>query len=106
MRNLVTCGIVRSFASTLCTVERKAGSATVRVSERTMTLSAAGVSKPALVSSCSARAASPVACSEAVSVCVPTVMPRPIATATNATQMATAVFQCSALQRAARAAKL
>src|SRR5690242_7407300 len=70
-----------------------------------MTLSAAGVWNPALRRSCSARAASPVACSEAESVCVPTVMPRPIATATNATQSAIAVFQFFALHRPARAAR-
>jgi hypothetical protein len=70
-----------------------------------MTLSAAGVWKPALPSNCSARAASPVACSEADNLCVPTVVPRPIATTTNATHNAIAVFQFFALQRPARAAR-
>src|SRR5438034_5259194 len=106
VRRFVTCGIVRSFASTPCTVARKVGSATVRVCERTSTASDAGVLKPALARICSARAVSPVDCSDDDNLCVPTVVPSPIATTTKATHTATAVFQCAALHRPARAARL
>ena len=106
VRRFVTCGIVRSFASTPCTDARNVGSATVRVRERTSTASDAGVLKPALARICSARAVSPVDCSDTDSLCVPSAVPTPIATATKATHTATAVFQCAALHRPARAARL
>src|ERR671937_3083958 len=105
VRRFVTCGIVRSLASTPCTVARKPGSATVALCEPTSTASEAGVLNPALARICSARAVSPVDCSDKDSLCVPTEVPTPIAITTNATQTATAVFQCAALHRPARAAR-
>ena len=106
MRRFVTCGIARSFVSTLCTVDLKAGSATVSAADWTSTLSAAGVLKPALSRICSARAVSPDDCSDIDSVCVPTDVPTATATATNASPAQNRGLPMPALQCAARAAKL
>ena len=106
VRRCWTCGIVRRRAMTDCTVERKAGSEAVSVDDLTSTLSFAGVLKPASPRICSARAVSPVDCSAIDSLCVPTARPSAIATITTTIQSAVAVFQCPALQRPARAARL
>src|SRR5919198_5671125 len=105
VRRFVTCGIERSVAITALTLARKAGAFAWSDCERTSTASLAGVLKPAAARICSARAASPVAYSASESLCVPAIRPALIAKATKRSQIAAAAFQCSALQRPARAAK-
>src|SRR5919204_3910017 len=105
VRRFVTWGIERSVAITALTLARKAGAVAWSDCERTSTASLAGVLKPAPARIRSARAASPVAYSASESLCVPAIRPALVATATNRSQIAAAAFQCSALQRPARAAK-
>lgn len=105
VRRFLTSARPRRVEATEETAERNCRSDVVSVPDLTNTLSAAGVLKPALASIRSARAVSPVPCSESDSLCVPTIWPSTTATATNTSQIAVAFFQFRALHRPARAAR-
>ena len=79
---------------------------TVSVGDCTSTLSVAGVLKPACCRMFSAFAVSPEACSESVSMTLPTAVPITSTAIPTANHPNVAVFQCAALQRPARPAKL
>src|SRR5689334_5527675 len=90
---------------TSATVDLNAGDDAFSVRDLTRTLSLAGVLNPAFSRIASARAVSPVPCSESLSETFPASAPAKIARTTNTIQATVAVFQCAALQRPARAAR-
>jgi len=100
----LACGSARTARSTRWSSLRKAGSPAACAALRTSTASLACRWKPASVSARSARAGSPLEFSTSVSLAVPASWPRITAAATKASQPKVAVFQCPALQRAARSA--
>jgi len=90
---------------TSATVDLNAGEDAFSVRDFTSTLSLAGVLKPARSRIASARAVSPVPCSESLRETFPASAPAKTATTTNTIQATVAVFQCAALHRPARAAR-
>ena len=102
----VTFGCCESVCTTPPTAAENAGSSTVDVRDCTSTLSRAGRSKFARSRICSARRDSPFATAQLFICCAPTRLPTVTASTANASHPKAAVFQCAALQRPARPAKL
>src|SRR5581483_7066059 len=105
-RTRCTCGRPETVCTTSFTAARNEGSETVCDFDWTSTLSEAWFGNPARSSSRSAVRVPPAAVSACLSIFVPAAVPLAIATTQKTSHAPTAVFQCLALHRPARAAML